>query len=374
MPSEENHASRPEPRFTEAEYYARQTRLPEIGAAGQQRLRDAKVLVIGAGGLGSPALSYLAAAGIGTIGICEGDRLEASNLHRQTLYHYDHVGQPKAVLAAKRLHEQNPFVQVQVHEPLTPENVIAHFNAYDFVLDCTDNFATKFLINDAAVLTGTPAIFASIYRYEGQLMFVCPSSGSACMRCLWPEMPEPDCVGSCADVGVLGAVPGLLGTMQAMEAIKYFTGVGERLLNTMVIMDCLSYATQRVRLPRHAGCPVCGQTPRITEIRREEYLPPADININVDTLSDDSLAKYRIIDIREDVEVEAQPIDGIAHEHIAMSGWDLDRPPLTPEETVLLCCARGMRSLRLAEQLRKRGYAKVYSVQDGREALVRRAQ
>jgi len=358
------------PAFTEAEYYARQTRLPEIGREGQEKLRASRVLVIGAGGLGSPALSYLAAAGVGTIGICEGDTLEASNLHRQTLYHYATVGQSKAALAEKRLREQNPFISIRVHEAaLTPENVLEMFDPYDLVLDCTDNFATKFLINDAAVLTGKPVVFASIYQYEGQLVFVRPDSGGPCLRCLWPEVPEAGCVGSCAEVGVLGAVPGIFGAMQAMEAIKYIVGLPSVLGPEMVLFDCLSYSAQRVRVPKQRACPVCGETPSIHGIVRDEYLPPADLDVDVSGMEPQRLAHYRIIDIREREEVEAQPLEGVEYEHIAMSTWDPEHLPITVDEPCLLSCASGMRSATLAGRLREMGFPNVYSVKDGWHAF-----
>lgn len=360
----------PAPPFTESEYYARQIRLPDVGAAGQKKLRDSRVLIIGAGGLGSPALSYLAAAGVGTIGICEGDTLEASNLHRQTLYHYAAVGQKKAELAAKRLREQNPFIDIRIHgEGLTPENAMAIFGEYDLILDCTDNFAAKFLINDAAVLRGKPALFASIYQYEGQLLFVRPDAEGPCLRCLWPEVPEAGCVGSCAEAGVLGAVPGVFGAMQAVEAIKHLVGLPHVLGQELVIFDCLTYTSQRVRTPKQRQCPVCGDSPRIRSIVRDEYLPPDDLEIDVSGMDSQHLAKYRVIDIRELEEVAAQPLEGVEFEHIAMSTWDPERLPIAADEPCLLSCASGMRSARLAERLREMGYSNVYSAKDGWHAF-----
>jgi adenylyltransferase/sulfurtransferase len=362
--------SQPLPSFSEADYYARQTRLPDVGKAGQAKLRASKALIVGSGGLGSPALSYLAAAGVGTLGICEGDTLEASNLHRQTLYHYADVGESKGPLAEKRLREQNPFIDVRLHtDGLTPENVLETLAPYDLILDCTDNFATKFLLNDAAVLTGKPVIFASIYQYDGQLVFVRPGSGGPCLRCLWPEIPEPGCVGSCAEVGVLGAVPGIFGAMQAVEAMKFILGLPDLLGDEMVIFNCLTYASQRVKMPRHPACPVCGTAPRIRAIVRDEYLPPADISVDVSALQPEQLKRYRIIDIREADEVASQPLEGVDHEHIAMSAWDTDHLPIGADEPCLLCCARGMRSQTLAERLREVGCTNVYSVQNGWEAF-----
>ncbi|MCL4695375.1 MAG: HesA/MoeB/ThiF family protein, partial [Candidatus Hydrogenedentes bacterium] len=285
-------------------------------------------------------------------------------------YHYADVGESKAALAEKRLREQNPFIDIQLHtEGLTPENVVETLAPYDLVLDCTDNFATKFLLNDAAVLTGKPIIFASIYQYDGQLLFVRPGSGGPCLRCLWPEVPEAGCVGSCAEVGVLGAVPGIFGAMQAVEAMKYILGMPDQLGNEMVIFNCLTYSSQRVKMPRHPACPVCGSAPRILSIVRDEYLPPEDITVDVSGMDEDRLRAYRIIDIREAEEVAAQPLEGVDHDRIAMSAWDTENPPIRGDEPCLLCCSRGMRSLTLAEKLRKLGYRRVYSVQNGWEAF-----
>jgi adenylyltransferase/sulfurtransferase len=355
------------PALTEAAYYDRQTRLPQVGEAGQQKLRESRVLVVGAGGLGSPALSYLAAAGVGTIGICEGDMLEASNLHRQTLYRHDTIGEPKAALAAQRLREQNPFINVQTHaESLTPDGAETLFANYDLVLDCTDNFPTKFLINDASVLTKTPVIFASIYQYDGQLFLVNTRDGGPCMRCLWPEVPEPGCVGSCAEVGVLGAVPGVFGCMQAIEAIKFIIGLPGVLGRELVLFDCLTYGVQKIPMPKHAECPVCGDHARIVTIDTKNYDPDADLEVDIGSLR---LEDYCIIDIREADEIATDPIEGVEHEGIAMSTWDLDSPPIDHETQYLISCARGMRSKSLAGKLRDKGYTNVYSVIGGAEAF-----
>jgi sulfur-carrier protein adenylyltransferase/sulfurtransferase len=359
--------SEPAPPLTEAAYYDRQTRLPDVGEAGQWKLRESRLLVIGAGGLGSPALSYLAAAGIGTLGICEGDRLEASNLHRQTLFCHDAVGGLKAELAAERLREQNPFITVRTHpERLTTESAEALFAAYDLVLDCTDNFETKFLINDAAVLTQTPVIFASIYQYDGQLFLVNPRDGGPCMRCMWPEVPEPGCVGSCAEVGVLGAVPGVFGAMQAIEAIKFIIGLPGVLGRELILFDCLTYASQKLPFPKDPACPVCGERPTIQTIDIRNYDPNANLELDIVTIT---LAEYTLIDIREPDEIAADPLEGIDHERIPMSEWDVEDPPIDAKTRYLLSCARGMRSKSLAGKLRERGYKNVYSAIGGAEAF-----
>ncbi|HZH97503.1 MAG TPA: ThiF family adenylyltransferase, partial [Fimbriimonadaceae bacterium] len=204
----------------EAAYYARQVRLPDLGQEGQSKLKAARVLVVGAGGLGSSALLYLAASGVGKIGISEDDVLSPSNLHRQVLYNWADVGKPKAALAARRLLALNPFVTAEVHARITTDNALAIFQDYDLVLDCTDNFRSKFLLSDAAVAARKPLVQASIYQYEGQLHVYDPKVNSPCLRCTWPEIPAEDCVGSCAEVGVMGVLPGVFGALQASEAIK----------------------------------------------------------------------------------------------------------------------------------------------------------
>lgn len=353
--------------ISESAYYDRQVRLPEVGVAGQAKLKQARVLVVGAGGLGCPALSYLAAAGVGTLGICEGDDVELSNLHRQTIYGHASVGESKAECAAERLRDHNPFIEVRTHtERLTPDTAEQLFRDYDFVLDCTDNFATKYLINDTAVVTRTPVIFASIYQYDGQLFVVDSDAGTACMRCLWPEIPDPGCVGSCAEVGVLGAVPGIFGSFQAIEAIKRILGLPGCLDSSMILFDCLSFTTQRVPFPKYAGCALCGDAPTITSIDAAAYDPTCSWECELESIN---LSDYQLIDIREADEVQANPIASFSHTHIAMSTWNLDAPSINSEASYLLSCARGARSRALVEQLRARGHDNVYSLIGGAEAL-----
>ena len=353
---------------TEDVFYSRQTRLASVGAEGQDKLRKSKVLIIGAGGLGCPAATYLAAAGVGTLGLCDGDIVDPSNLHRQPLFTPADTGKPKAYVAAERLRAQNPFITVEVHgDRLNADNAEELFNAYDLILDCTDNFEAKFLINDAALITKTPAVFASIYQYEGQLQVVDPTRGTACMRCVWPEMPEPGCVGSCADVGVLGAVPGVLGAIQAMEAMKVILELPGVLGDATAFYDLLSHQVMRVRATPRGGDGItcgCAHSVSLDDHRRVE----------VDISADEALRLRangaHIIDIREAPELIEDPSDGVVDAHKPMSereSWSTD---LDASATYVLVCAKGMRSQRTAETLRGEGLDRVYSLTGGLPALL----
>jgi molybdopterin/thiamine biosynthesis adenylyltransferase len=266
--------------FTEEELerYARQIILREIGAAGQQRLKNAKVLVVGAGGLGSPAALYLAAAGVGTLGVCDGDAVERSNLQRQILHGTRNLGQKKTLSASETLTELNPNVRIVTHDCFAePENILEIIAGYDFVLDGTDSFAAKFLINDACVLAGKAFCHAGISQFFGQLMTWAPGANARgtrtpCYRCVFRKIPPP--MATCRQ-GVMGAAVGVVASLQAMEAIKYITGAGELLVGALLAYDALGGVFQRVALPEAApDCPVCGAKPTITELRKDNYLPP----------------------------------------------------------------------------------------------------
>ena len=243
----------------EAAYYQRQLRVPEIGPTGQARLKTAKVLVIGAGGLGCAALPALAGAGVGTIGICDFDVVEISNLHRQFLYTAANAGQPKAALAAARLAAANPFITVVPHpERFAATSAARLVSGYDIVLACTDNLAAKFLANEVCQSLGKPLIAASIYRFDGELLTVLPESAAGCIACLWPQAPSSTGIQSCAEAGVLGAVPALLGTMQALEAIKLVLGQPVASGDALLLVDGLTLQITRLARQRTADCPVCG--------------------------------------------------------------------------------------------------------------------
>ena len=246
--------------------YSRHLLLPEVGETGQQKLLDAKVLLVGAGGLGSPVALYLAAAGVGTLGIIDDDVVEASNLQRQILHDTTRLGMSKVLSAKKTLEAQNPDVLVVPHEErLTRHNALRILAAYDLVVDGSDNFPTRYLLNDACVLLGKPNVHGSIYRFEGQVTVFIPGQGP-CYRCLYPEPPPADLAPSCAEAGVLGVLPGVIGTLQAMEALKLILGRGTSLSGRLLLYDGLETKVRELRLPRDPSCPACGENPRIREL------------------------------------------------------------------------------------------------------------
>lgn len=340
-------------------YYARQLNLSEIGAAGQARLGKAHVLVVGAGGLGAAALPILAAAGVGHVGICEEDRLEISNLHRQTIYRVDQLTQPKASLAAAYLRALNPFVQVESHdERLTARNVDSILSGYDLVLDCTDNFEAKYLLNDAAMALGKVLVQASIYQYEGQLLVVNPHRQGPCLRCIWPTMPNPGCISTCAEAGVLGGVPAVLGGMQAMEALKIILDLPRQPDNIMTFVDLLSLQIRRATIPRDAlECPCHNRNTPLPSPCHE------DLELPWDAITE-ARADMILIDIREESERRAAPT---AWADFALPANEVlqNGIPIVPRKNSVLCCTRGLRSRHLAQALREAGYSAVYSLKDG---------
>lgn len=251
--------------------YSRHITLKEIGVRGQKKLLDAKVLIIGAGGLGAPAAMYLAAAGVGTIGIADSDKVELSNLQRQIIHSTNDVGKAKVQSARETMNALNPDVDVVTYETrVTSENIADIIRDYDFVIDGADNFPTKFLINDACVLGRKPFCHAGILRFEGQLMTYVPDE-SPCYRCIFGAPPPKDAVPSCREAGVIGAMAGIIGAMQALEAVKYITGQSELLTGSMLVFDGLKMEWRKVKLPKRvAACPVCGDHPTITELFDEE--------------------------------------------------------------------------------------------------------
>jgi adenylyltransferase/sulfurtransferase len=255
--------------FTEDQVrrYARHIILPGIGGDGQRKLMDAKVLLIGAGGLGSPAATYLAAAGVGTLGLVDFDHVDVSNLQRQILHGTSDVGRPKVESAADRLAELNPNVTVVPHETLlSSANAFEVLGGYDIVVDGTDNFPVRYLVNDATQLLGKPLVYGSIFQWEGQASVFLPGQNNPCYRCLFPEPPPPGTVPSCAEGGVFGVLPGIIGSMQAVEAIKLILGVGESLAGKLVLYDALRNEFTTVKLRWDPDCPVCGKHPTVTEL------------------------------------------------------------------------------------------------------------
>lgn len=254
--------------FTEEQIrrYSRQIILPQVGGTGQRKLLASKVLLIGAGGLGSPAGLYLAAAGVGALGFVDSDVVDLSNLHRQILHGTSDVGRPKTESAAETIRALNPDVRIILHqERLTSENGLEILSQYDVVVDGSDNFPTKYLANDACVLLGKPLVLGAVFQFEGQVSVFLPGDGP-CYRCLFPSPPPPGAVPSCQEAGVFGAVPGVIGCIQATETIKLLLGIGETLAGRLLIFDALSLEFLEIEVKREPGCPVCGEHPAVTEL------------------------------------------------------------------------------------------------------------
>jgi adenylyltransferase/sulfurtransferase len=351
--------------------YSRQQALKEVGAEGQAKLRAARVLVVGAGGLGVPVLSYLAGAGIGRLGVVDGDQLEASNLHRQPLYSFDGIGAPKAQLAATRLRALNPDVEVQAYNlRLTAANAAELISGWDLIIDCSDNFSTKFLLNDACVTARKPAILSSIYQYEGQLQVIRPDSHGACLRCIWPEATRDGLVGNCAEAGVLGPVPGVFGSLQALEALKILLGLPGQLGDELLVMDLLTLQISRMKARRASAC-VSGRCARIPAA---SSLPSAALEIDFDSLSAAQAAGYSVIDIREPDEVSDEPLPGTGIRLMPMQQLLRTDATLSKNERFLLVCASGRRSLAAAQTLQARGFTDVVSLTGGAGGLLAHRQ
>ncbi|HOW36195.1 MAG TPA: ThiF family adenylyltransferase [Candidatus Omnitrophota bacterium] len=354
----------------EKDFYSHQIPLPQIGKDGQRKLKKARVLVVGAGGLGSSALTYLAAAGIGTIGICDDDVVAIDNLHRQPLYSIKDIGQSKAVLAAQRLRSLNPFIAIQVHqERLTPANAVRISRTYDLMVDCTDNFKAKFLLNDLAVLRKIPLIQASIYHLEGQIHFLNPTGKNACLRCLWPQIPHENCIETCAQGGTLGVVPGIFGIFQATEAIKFILGLPGLLSGEVLILDLMSYTLKKITETRNRACPLCGERATIKQIANKNYQDLNAMILDINALSVKEFRQYKLIDVREPKEIERYPVKSLTCENIPFGKFNLKTPAIGRDEKYLFFCARGMRSQVLAARLRKEGFENVFSLKGGIDIL-----
>ena len=323
-----------------------------MGAKGQTLLAAARVLVIGAGGLGSPVLQYLAGAGVGTLGIVDSDVLDASNLHRQPIYGAADVGKLKVDLARDAIHRINPTLHIGTHAlRLDASNALQLIRNYDVVVDCTDNFRTKYLINDAAVLAQRAAVFASVYQYEGQLQVYKPESNHACLRCLWPDSVADGVVGNCAEAGVLGPVPGAFGSLQALVTLKILLQMAGQLDGELLLLDFMNFSSTKLKAPRRPECraPLCAH---ISALAADE----PGLEIQVASLAEAHSRGFQIIDIRTDEEIAAAPS---GETHIPMAQVLANPALLTaaarPGHELLLLCASGKRSLVTARQLRQRG-------------------
>jgi molybdopterin/thiamine biosynthesis adenylyltransferase/molybdopterin synthase catalytic subunit/rhodanese-related sulfurtransferase len=360
-----DHAHEPHPQHhVPAPDYSRQVALREVGPLGQARLRSASVLVVGAGGLGVPVLQYLAGAGIGRLGIVDADRLEPSNLHRQTWYALSECGQEKASLVATRVRALNPDVRVEAHAlRLDASNAERLCAGHDLILDCSDNFTTKFLLNDLALRTGKPVLFASVYQYEGQLQLVRGDDATACLRCVWPEATRDGLVGNCAEAGVLGPVPGVFGSLQALEALKLLLGLPGLTPDEVLIFDLITLNTQRLRARRMPGCEAHGRAASASAIA-----VPEELDVQFGSLAEAQHAGFEFVDVRDSREREAEPLPAQTL-HLPMSRLLTSAASLDLAGRYLLICATGKRSSAAAALLRSQGFAECRSLRGGLKSL-----
>lgn len=360
--------------------YSRHILLEEIGQAGQERLKASRVLIIGAGGLGSPVALYLAAAGVGTLGLADFDKVELHNLQRQILHGQSDVDSPKIESAKRTLSEINPHTQLVFHEQgIQPDNAIALFEHYDVIVDGTDNFATRYLNNDAAFFAKKPLVYGSIFKFEGQASVFDSANDGPCYRCLFPEPPPPGTVPNCGEAGVMGALCGIVGSIQAMETIKLLTGVGDSLNGKLLFIDTKTMNFRTLKLKRDHDCPLCGNNPKITAISPETYQETCETKIaasSENNMSDTPLeidvletkAKLAsgdsiLIDVREDFERNICSIDGALH--IPMAEIPARLSELPKDKNILVHCHHGGRSLRVVQFLRENGYENTTNVGGG---------
>ena len=355
--------------------YSRHLILPDVGVEGQRKLKAARVLLVGAGGLGSPAALYLAAAGVGTIGLVDFDVVDKTNLQRQILHGTSTVGRPKLDSARARIQDLNPNVRVETFETrLTSENALAIIRDFDIVADGTDNFPTRYLVNDACVLLGKPNVYGSIFRFEGQASVFYAKAGP-CYRCLYAEPPPPGLVPSCAEGGVLGVLPGIIGSIQAMETIKLIVGAGEPLIGRLLLFDALRLEFRELKLEKDPDCPVCGRHPTVTELIDYEAFcgiaaePAYDgAEVTADELKGELNAgkPIVIVDVREPHEYEIARIDGAVL--IPLGELPARLHELDDHADIVTHCHHGARSLKALEILKAAGFAKVRSLRGGIDA------
>ncbi len=352
--------------------YSRHLTMPEVGIDGQRRLKAAHVLCIGAGGLGSPAALYLAAAGVGTIGIVDFDDVDLSNLQRQILHGTKDIGRSKLESARDRLRDANPNIEVELHEcRFSSENASELVARYDLVVDGSDNFPTRYLSNDVCVFARRPNIYGSIFRFDGQSSVFAPHLGGPCYRCLFPEPPAPGTIPNCAEAGVLGVLPGIIGMVQAIEAIKLILGVGEPLIGRLLHFEALKMKFRELKLRRDPQCPVCGDAPTITApIDYEQF---CGIAADVPAISVHDLKRKRdareaiqLIDVREPFEFEIARIDGAKLIPLGQLANRLHE--LKQNGQTVVHCHTGMRSAQAVQMLRQSGFTNVYNLEGGIDA------
>jgi sulfur-carrier protein adenylyltransferase/sulfurtransferase len=355
--------------------YSRHLIMPEVGLEGQLQLKQAKVLLIGAGGLGSPLALYLAAAGVGKLGVVDFDVVDFTNLQRQVLHGTEDVGRSKLASAAETIRSINPYVEVVPHETrLTSQNALEIFEDYDVIADGTDNFATRYLVNDACVLSGKPNVYGSIFRFEGQASVFATREGP-CYRCLYPEPPPPGLVPSCAEGGVLGVLPGIIGCVQALETIKLIMGRGEPLIGRLLLFDALQLRFRELKLRKNPDCPVCGEHPSIDRlIDYEEFCGirgaepeqttgvPEITPIELKRMMDKGLL-FRLVDVREPHEFDICRIPGSVL--IPLGDVPKRMNELDSADEIVVHCRSGQRSARAVDLLRKAGFRRIHNLKGG---------
>jgi len=357
--------------------YSRHLIMPEVGMEGQQKLKAARVLCIGTGGLGSPLALYLAAAGVGTLGLVDFDVVDYTNLQRQIIHSTPDVGRKKLDSAADKLTAMNPFLNLQTFDMrLSSENALELFRDFDIIADGTDNFPTRYLVNDACVLTGKPNVYGSIFRFEGQASVFATQQGP-CYRCLYPEPPPPGLVPSCAEGGVLGILPGLVGVIQATEVIKLILGNGQPLIGRLLLVDALNMRFRELKLRKNPECPVCGEHPTVTELidyqqfcgimpesPQESSMKNGIPQMTVKELKRrmDAGEDVQLIDVREPYEYQIAQMGGklIPQNEVSQRLSEID-----PAREVVVHCRSGARSQRIAEFLKQSGYPRVVNVAGG---------
>jgi adenylyltransferase/sulfurtransferase len=364
--------------------YSRHLIIPDVGVTGQKRLKNARVLCVGAGGLGSPALLYLAAAGVGTLGVVDFDTVDESNLQRQIIHGQSDIGRSKAESAAASIREINPLVNVVIHNTaLDRENVKEIFSQYDLIVDGTDNFATRYMVNDAAVLLGKPYVWGSIYRFDGQASVFWSEHGP-CYRCLYPEPPPPGMVPSCAEGGVLGVLCASIGAIQVNEAIKLLTGIGEPLVGSLMVYDALEMTYRKIRVRKDPNCALCGENPTVTDLLEdyedfcgavsdEAAQAAVGSTITAPDLRDwlDAGKSIHLVDVREPAEYEIVRIPGsvLVPKGEILSGEALAALP--QDRQIVLYCKTGVRSAEALAAVKAAGFRDAVHVQGGVSAWVK---
>lgn len=357
--------------------YSRHLILPEVGMSGQKKICSTSVLCIGAGGLGSPIAMYLAAAGIGKLGVVDFDTVDFSNLQRQLLHGTGDVGRSKAESAKETINDLNPNVEVVIHNTrLTSENALEIVGQYDIVVDGTDNFPTRYLTNDACVLLRKPNVYGSIFRFEGQASVFAPHLGGPCYRCLYPEPPPPGMVPSCAEGGVLGVLPGIIGCIQATEILKLALGKGSSLTGRLLLFNALDMKFKELKLRRDPQCPICGEKPSITKLIDYEQFcgitaEPAVPDRNPDEVTveemkralDDARSGIRVIDVREPDEYQIAKVSGVPLYPLSLLPQRFTE--LDPNQQLYIHCKSGVRSMKALRFLREQGFKYVKSVKGG---------